>query len=108
MNNNYEKEIAKLMAKMQENPDDLDSQLELGKLYFIRSEFDKAIETYRQVLLKDAAKVSAYYNLGMAYQARKMDEQAKQMFRKVLELDHDHKAAQEALDKMLNFKPGGG
>ncbi len=107
MNNNYEKKIAKLKAKVEADLDDLDNQLELGKLYFVNSEFDKAIETYRQILLKDATKVSAYYNLGMAYQASKMDEQAKQMFRKVLELDPDHKAAQEVLHKILNFKTGG-
>ena len=107
MSNDHEKKLKKLKARLEENPGDIDSQIELGKLYFITSRFDEAIEAYQQVLIKDSVNISACYNLGMAYQAKKMNEESKHMFRKVLKLDPDNKAAQEALDKMVNFQSGG-
>ena len=107
MGNDHEKKLKKLKARLEGNPGDIDSQIELGKRYFIMSRFDEAIEAYQRVLIKDSVNISACYNLGMAYQAKKMNEESKHMFRKVLKLGPDNKAAQEALDKMVNFQSGG-
>lgn len=103
MSQSIAKKIVSLEAELNKNRDDIDTQLELGKLYFINSEYDKAIEMYRRILVHDATNISAYYNLGMAYEARKMNEQAKQMFRMILELDPANETAQEALDKLVDI-----
>ena len=103
MSDDFEKKIEKLSARIKQNPKDIECRLELGKTHFVCSRFDAAIETYKQVLLSDADNVSAYYNLGMAYQGRKDYAQAMEMFRQVLKLDHDNKPAQEASDKMVSF-----
>ena len=107
MTEEFGKDIEKLETRIKENPDDLESMLKLGKTYFVCSRFDDAITIYQRVLLADADNVSGFYNLGMAYQAKKDSAKAIEMFRAVLKLDPDNTSAQEALDRMINFTPGG-
>jgi cytochrome c-type biogenesis protein CcmH/NrfG len=98
------KKIQKLVDKLAENPEDTETRLALGKLYFLSSQFEEAASCYRKLLELDPRNVSAYYNLAVALIAQKKAEEAKEAFQKVLELDPENKAAQEELEKLVSFR----
>jgi len=53
----------------------------------------KAEETLQAVVREDPANVEAHFELGMLYKARKLTARAQTQFRKVVELNPDHKQA---------------
>ncbi len=97
------KKIQKLLDKLAENPKDVETRLALGKLYFLNSQFDEAVASYRTLLDHDPKNVSAYYNLAVAFVAQNKTGEAKESLQKVLQLDPDNKAAQEELSKLVTF-----
>jgi len=98
------RKIQKLLDKLVENPQDTETRLALGKLYFLDSQFEEAVGCYRKLLEVEPRNVSGYYNLAVALTAQKKMEEAKEAFQKVLELDPDNKGAQEELAKLVSFR----
>ena len=98
-----DRRIQKLVRKLAENPKDTKTWLALGKLYFLQSEFEEAVASYRALLEQDPRNASGYYNLAVALLAQNKMEEARGAFQKVLELDPDNKAAQEELAKLVSF-----
>jgi len=97
------KKIQKLLQKLSENPQDAEARLDLGKTYFLSSQFDEAVKCYQTLLEQEPRNASAYYNLAVALLAQKKTEEAKEAFQKVLEIDPNNKAAQEELSKLISF-----
>jgi cytochrome c-type biogenesis protein CcmH/NrfG len=97
------KKILKLLHRLSENPQDIETRLDLGKTYFLNSQFDEAVNCYRALLEKDPRNVSAYYNLAVALLAQKKAQEAKEAFQKVLEIDPNNETAQEELSKLISF-----
>jgi cytochrome c-type biogenesis protein CcmH/NrfG len=95
--------IEELERKLAADPKDVETQLALGKLYFLKSDFEEAVGCYRSLLEQDSANVSGYYNLAVAFLAQKKTKEAKEALQKVLELDPNNKAAQEELSKLVSF-----
>ncbi len=98
-----DKKIRKLTAKLRENPQNTETWLELGKLYFLNSQFDKAVKCYQKLIENDPRNASAYYNMAVALLAQQRTEEAKEAFQKVLEIDPNNKSAQEELSKLVSF-----
>jgi len=98
-----ERKIQKLLRKLSEIPQDQETLLELGKTYFLNSQFDEAVNCYRAVLDQDPRNISAHYNLAVALLALERAEEAKAAFQRVLEIDPNNKAAQEELSKLISF-----
>jgi tetratricopeptide (TPR) repeat protein len=48
-------------------PDDLDSQMNLGNIYFAQLDWEGALVQYNQVLARDGTKARAYYNKSLAH-----------------------------------------
>ena len=98
-----ERKIQKLLRKLSEIPQDQETLLELGKTYFLNSQFEEAVNCYRAVLDQDPRNISAHYNLAVALLALERAEEAKAAFQRVLEIDPNNKAAQEELSKLISF-----
>jgi cytochrome c-type biogenesis protein CcmH/NrfG len=97
------KKILKLRHKLSENPQDTQTRLDLGKTYFLNSQFDEAVDCYRALLEHDPRNIAAYYNLAVALLAQKKTQDAKEAFQRVLEIDPNNEAAQEELSKLVSF-----
>ncbi len=97
------KKIQKLRQRLSENPHDPQARLDLGKTFFLNSQFDEAVNCYRALLKQDSRNASAHYNLAVALLAQKKTQEAKAAFQKVLEIDPNNEMAQEELSKLISF-----
>lgn len=71
----------------------------LGILYVFKKDFEKAGQTFSEVLKQNADDVQALANMGRLYSNLERPEEAKKYFERVLKLDPRNKAAQEFLKK---------
>lgn len=75
--------------------------IELGQFYLLNQRYSVAIKQFKQALkLKPDAEI--YFNLGLAYEASCQIAEAKEMYRKAIELDPNHKEATEHLNRLIN------
>lgn len=77
--------------------------LELAKFYFLSSKFDEAKKEFDKVLGINPLNSQAYCNLGLICEHKKDYEQAKQMYKKTLDIDITNKVAKEHLDKITGL-----
>lgn len=77
--------------------------LELAKFYFLNSKFDEAKKNFDKVLEINPLNSQAYCNLGLIFEHKKDYEQAKQMYKKTLDIDETNKVAKEHLDKITGL-----
>lgn len=77
------------------------THFEVGQFLLLNEKYDEAIEEFKKALADNPKDVEAYYNLGVTYEAKHMREDAKDVFRNVLELDPRHKLAEEHLSKLI-------
>lgn len=77
--------------------------LELAKLYFLNCKFEEAQKEFNKVLKLNPLNSQAYCNLGLIYECKKNYEQAKQMYKKTLDIDENNKVAKEHLDKITGL-----
>ena len=80
-----------------------DKLLELAKLYFINSKFDEAQKELNEVLKINPLNAQVYCNLGLIAEHKKDYEQAKQLYKKTLDIDAANKVAKEHLDKIIGL-----
>jgi tetratricopeptide (TPR) repeat protein len=72
----------------------------LGILYVFGKDFEKAEQTFSEVLRQNANDVQALLNMGRLYSSRGRLEEAKKYFELVLKSDPENKTAQELLKKL--------
>lgn len=77
--------------------------LELAKFYFLNSKFDESQKEFNKVLKINPLNSQAYCNLGLIFEHKKDYEQAKQMYKKTLDIDATNKVAKEHLDKIIGL-----
>jgi len=87
--------------KHREGPNQEQDLIELGKFYFLNEKYAEAIEEFQKAMCLNRANPEVYYNLGIVYEAKNMKQEAKEMFTKALQLDENHKLAQQHLDKLV-------
>ena len=76
------------------------STLELGMFYFLNNKFDKAIVEFEKTIAMNPDNAEAYYNLGLIYQTKNIQETAIEMYKKALSLKPGYKLARKHLNKM--------
>lgn len=102
-NTGAERKIKKLHRKLSEIPQDRETLLELGKLYFLNAQFEEAVNCFGAVLEQDSWNVPAQYSLGVAFVALRRADEAKAAFQRVLEIEPNNSAAQDELSKLVSF-----
>lgn len=100
----FEKRKQQLLKAIEENPNDKDNHLILAKFYFINEFYPETIEVYKKLLEYYPKDIEILFNLAVAYQAHKQNEEAKQVYLKILKIDPANKQAQTALTKLTTFK----
>ena len=100
--NKFVKDLDKLLKFHEENPEDVDGALSLGKYYFINKMYESAVNVYKKALMKRPVP-ALYYNLGVAYHAIGEHGKAKEMFREALELDPTYAEAAKSLEQITDF-----
>ncbi|MFH1783985.1 MAG: tetratricopeptide repeat protein [bacterium] len=75
--------------------------IEMGKFYFLNNKYDEAIGELKKAANLNPKNPDIYYNLGIIYETKNMQQEAREMFTKTLELNEKHQLAQEHLDKLI-------
>ncbi|HPQ66908.1 MAG TPA: hypothetical protein PLI51_09295, partial [bacterium] len=84
----------KLRKAFEANPAGAEACLDLGKYYFLKEEFARAGEVYRQGLEHNPDSVGILLNLAVTREAQGRCEDAKKLNLKVLEVDANNQSAQ--------------
>ena len=75
---------------VKEHPQDPAVFNDLGNLYLLSHQTDKAEQAYRKAVALDPKRISALFNLGLLLQQRGEPKQALELYRQVLELQPEH------------------
>ena len=94
-----EKEKQDLKKRKQEE----ETMLEMSKFYFLNGKYDAAISELEKVVKLNPRNSEAYYNLGLVYEAKGMNEQAQEMYKRCLKIDPKCKLALEHLNKLVGI-----
>ncbi len=87
------------MSKEKPSPQDL---FELGQFYLLNKKFSEAIKKFKDALKLKPDDPKIYFQLGLAYEGACLMNEAKEMYRKALELDSSFKEASEHLDRLTD------
>lgn len=97
---NKELEKQSYVQTVQDHPDFVPSLLNLGHSYFESGNYSTALQYYQRVLQNDGHSPQALYNSALAYQRLDDAPQAKQIFKRYLELYRTGKWAYRAVDHL--------
>ena len=78
----------------------IEELIEKGQFYLLNKQYSKAIEKFKKALGMNPNSASTLFYLGLAYEGSGYNEEAKEMYRKVLEIDPNH---QEAKSHLMRF-----
>jgi Tfp pilus assembly protein PilF len=84
---------------MKKKPASAQELIELGQFYLFNQKYSEAVNQLKAAL-KIKPDTSAYYLLGLAYEASNQIPEAKEMYRKAIELDPKNKDAVARLDRI--------
>lgn len=92
------------MNKKDKQPNSNHSQdlLEKAQFYILNRCYSEAIKILKKLVSDEEAGPHAYYLYGLAFEGSNDLEEAKQAFRRVLELAPDHAEAREHLDRLID------
>lgn len=100
----FEKRKEQLIKAIEESPKDIENHLILAKFYFVNECYPETIEVYKKLLQYYPKDISILYNLAIAYQANKQNDEARQAYLRILKINPVNKEAQAALTKLTTFK----
>lgn len=86
------------------NPFSIEGHFQLGRLYYNRSEYDKAIEQFQLAIQLFPNHSNSLYSLGLIYEKRGNKEKALEMFRKVLELNPESEEVKNKIKELSEKK----
>ncbi len=92
-----------LLERIEQDPQNLENYLLLGKLYFLNSDYPKAAEIYEKGLKVFPRDKSLLYNYAVTREAQQDIEGAKELLLEVLSIDPNYQSAQEHLDSITDF-----
>lgn len=79
-------QLGYLQQKVQTEPTDPKTRVELGYTYLLKGQNDKAIQELNQALLLDPKSFDAYYNLGLVLLNEERNNEALEKFQKAVDL----------------------
>ena len=85
-----EDQAADLRARAESNPDDVESRVALGNLYYDANRFEQAIPWYEQALVLAPDNVDVSTDLGVSYYYVQQPGRAVAQFERSLEVDPRH------------------
>lgn len=87
---------------MPETDEDIaQEKLEKAQFYILNQKYSQALKILKGVVEAEEANPHAYYLYGLALEGSNNREEARKYFRRVLELDANHTAAREHLDRLI-------
>jgi cytochrome c-type biogenesis protein CcmH/NrfG len=101
-----QKEIDRLLGEYQKNPQDLQTVIQLGNLYYDTQQFPQAVDYYGKALVLDPLNTDVRTDMGTAYFYQGLTKEAQDAFRKVIEIDP--KKAQAHYNLGLSLSHGEG
>ncbi len=99
----FERKEKRLLDKISGNPQHLEHYLRLGKLYFLNSDYPKAVQAYQDGLKIDPRDKSLLFNYAVTREAQQDLERAKELFLEILSIDPNDRSAQQHLDRITDF-----
>jgi len=85
---------------IRENPNHLEARIELGRTRFLMGRFDEAVKQLRWAVRLNSRSAKAHYNLGKAYEAKRLISKAEDHYFAAIELDPHYFAAHMDLASM--------
>ena len=85
-----EARAAQLKTTADRNPNDVDTRVQLGNVYFDAERYDEASRWYEQALKIDPKNVNASTDLGIAYYYSNQPDRALAQFDRSLQIDPKH------------------
>ena len=85
-----ESRAAALRSTAERNPNDAETRVQLGNLYFDAERFDEAVRWYEDALKVDPRNVNASTDLGISYYYMNQPDRALAQFDKSLAIDPKH------------------
>jgi len=79
-----------LLQKLQQNPNDMQAQIELGNLYYQRNDYNKAIQYYSSIA---DSNISIALNLAFAYQKQEKYDKALEVYESILQKEPENLGA---------------
>lgn len=90
MDETRQKTIDALMAQLREKPDDIESWIQLGHLYFDAERPDDAIGAYEKALAIDSENANVWTDLGVMYRRNGNPDKAVGAFSRAMQIDPSH------------------
>lgn len=108
--------------RVKENPDDLDSWIELGSFYLRKKNFGEAEKAFRKTIELDANSSASWFQLAITLNGKGDFEDAKKAYREVIKISpeyinawfnlalllsqkNDYEGAKEAYEELLKINP---
>jgi len=99
----FKRKERKLLGEIENDPQSAELYLRLGKLYFLNTEYDKAVDWYQRGLKIAPRDISLLFNYAVTREAQKEIDSAKELYLEILSIDPNNKPTQERLDKITDF-----
>lgn len=87
----FDKGLTELTKAKELNPKLVYVNNSIGYIYWVRGDYDRAIECYKAEIALDPNSAAAYLNLGLAYESLKQWDKAKSQY--IIAIDKDPKVA---------------
>ena len=99
----FKRKEKKLLEEINKDSQNAENYLRLGKLYFLKGEYDMAVNIYQRGLKIAPREISLLFNYAVTREAQKEIDSAKELYLEILSIDPNDKSAQERLDKITDF-----
>ncbi len=80
---------------------DISEIIDAAQFYILAQQYKEALKLLKDAVKKYPTNYELYYNLGIVYESLSMYDEARDAYRKVLELEPDLKEAQERLSHLI-------
>jgi tetratricopeptide (TPR) repeat protein len=99
----FKRKETKLIEAIDNDPQNPDNYLRLGKLYFLNGEYEKAADIYQRGLKVSPRDISLLFNYAVDREAENEFDSAKKLYLEILSIDPNNKPTLDRLDKITSF-----
>ncbi len=99
----FKRKESKLIEAINNDQQNPDNYIRLGKLYFLNGEYDKAADIYQRGLKVSPRDISLLFNYAVDREAENEFDSAKKLYLEILSIDPNNKPTLDRLDKITSF-----